>query len=279
VHLRHWQPLLLLLELLLVSLPASSSAREYPTRNKGTITIMADPSITVPLTLIARQFSYEKHMPVSVEFASTKEQIEKIEQGAEANVLISAKPLWIKRMQQGGLIDVYSRTNIAANQLVIIGPLGSQSSQTATEGTQLLKLLPIKKPDFQFGIGDPEYLAEGTYSLESVGMLDIEEDLEPHYTIFRSMSELSKSVANYNLYGMMYASDTLLYPRISKVMTLPESSHSPIIYQAVVVAGEYMNEAREFLKYLKQPKAQNYFKQAGFYSVKDDSPEHPNTAM
>lgn len=232
-------------------------------RSKGSVTVMADPSLTVPITLIAREFSFLRQMPVSVEFASTKEQIEKVEQGAEANVLISAKPLWIKRMQQGGLIDVYSRTNIASNRLVVMGALGARTAAQITDGKALLQLMPLHKNDFQFALGDPEYLAEGTYTLEALGMLDVEEDLEPHYTIFRSMSEMAKAVSNYTMYGVMYASDVLLYPRIHTVVPVPVHKYSPIIYQAVVVAGENMDEGREFVKFLQSSTAQRHFKQAG----------------
>ena len=247
----------------------TAQAQELPTRGKGSITVMADASLTVPLTLIAREFSREKHMPVSVEFASTKDQIEKIEQGAEANVLISAKPLWIKRMQQGGLIDVYSRTNIAENRLVVVGALGAQSLQADVTGDKLLKLFPRNKPEFQFAMGDPEYLAEGTYTLESLGMLGLEGDLESHFAIFRSISEMAKVVANtQGVYGVMYASDLLVYPRMSRIAQLPDGSHNPIVYQAVVVAGEYMDEAREFLKYVQQAHAQKYFEQAGMMAAR-----------
>jgi molybdate transport system substrate-binding protein len=247
----------------------------------GSVTIMADASITVPLSLIARDFSREHHMPVSVEFSSTKEQIAKIEQGAEANVLISAKPLWIKRMQQAGLIDVYSRTNIAANRVVLMGPLGVKTlgQGDAFGGSQVMKLMPTKRDGFQFGLADPEYLAEGTYTLEALGALGIEEDLEPHYMIVRNITDMAKSIANYDNYGMMYASDALLYPRISTVAVVPERMHGAIIYQGVVVAGEHMNEAREFLNYLKQPAARRYFEQAGFLPVTTHAPERPLDAL
>lgn len=244
-------------------------------RAKGSITVMADPSMTIPITLIARRFSRAYNMPVSVEFASTKEQIDKVEQGAEANVFISAKPLWIKQMQRLGLIDVYSRTNIAKNQLVLMGPLGAKTHTGELTGKTLMKLLPTGREGFQFTLGDPEYLAEGTYTLEALGVLDVEEELEQYYAIVRTVPDIIRMIGTYNGYGVMYRSDALLYDRIAQIGLMPEPSHTPVIYQAVVVAGEYMNEAREFLKYMQLPASQAIFKQAGFLAAPVDEEKVP----
>ena len=55
------------------------------------ITIMADPSMTVAISKIARAYSHKNNITVSAIFSSTKEQILQITDGADADVLITKR--------------------------------------------------------------------------------------------------------------------------------------------------------------------------------------------
>jgi len=226
------------------------------------VTVFADASLTIPLTKIARRYSSEKQLSVSAVFSSTKEQVERIEEGEEAHLFISAKPSWIKQLQQQGLIDVYSKTNIASNTLTIAGPQATEVSNNAN--SQMRGILPEDTTDFQFAVGDPEYLAEGTYGFQALANTGLNSELEPYYSIMRSPQDLSRATYLYGAYSAILKTDAMLHPKIHIIRDFPTESYDPIIYQAVVVAGENMDGARQFLSYLQSEEALEVLVNYGF---------------
>lgn len=229
------------------------------------ITVLADPSFTVPLTRIARRYGELYNTPVSLSFGSSKDQLAQVREGLEGNIFITAKAAWMKQLQQEGLMDVYSRTTIARNRLAIVSPLArkSQSASLADLTTRLVQT----DHDMLFALGDPEYVAEGTYTFETLSHYKLGGDFEPHFSILSSSYALKNTIANYDAYGAIFYTDAVLYPDISLVESLPEEAHQPILYQAAVIVGDGMDKAREFLNFLKGEEAQNLFRQYGFLSA------------
>ncbi len=241
---------------------------EQKSQDNSSISLMADASLITPISIIAREFSREKHVPVALEFGSTKEQVDKILGGAEANVFISVQPLWIKKLQDNGLIDVYSRTNIARNTLVVAAPLYVSSFDLSLKRKkQNKKYFPLGDEEFKFGFADAQLLAEGNYLIESMNMLELDNEMKMHYSLFKDMFSMAHAIEEFGFYGAMFKSDTYLHPKLHAVSTFPDNAHNPITYQAVVVAGEHMDEARRFIAYLKTSEAKAIFNRYGFEDV------------
>ncbi len=226
------------------------------------ITVMADPSMTIPLSKIARIYAQEKNIAVATSFGAGSVQIKDLEDGQEGNVFITARPALIRLLQSKGLMDVYSLTNIATNRLVLLGPKNNITNPRAKK--RLMKLLPTQEKDFQLALGDPEFLSEGTYALQLIRKLRLSRELEPSYSFFRDNFALRKAITQYGAYGFMFETDVLLYPDLNKLMTISSDDSSAIIYQAAVVAGDNMNVARDFLKFLTSKTAADIFKENGF---------------
>ena len=244
------------------------SVQEQKIKANSSVSLMADASLIIPISLIARDFSRKYHVPVALEFGSTKEQVSKLLQGAEANVFISAQPLTIKKLQNNGLIDVYSRTNITRNALVIAAPKNVQPFELSVKNRkQNIAYFPTNNEDFKFGFADAQLLTEGSYVIESFSMLDLDKNLKLHYSLFKDIDSMAHAIEEFGFYGAMYRTDTYLHPKLYAASLIPEKTHSPIIYQAVVVAGEHMDEARRFIAHLKTPQSQAIFTRFGFMDV------------
>ncbi len=228
------------------------------------ITILADTSLTVPLSLIVRQYVRATSVPITTAFANTKEQVDQIKQGGEADLFISAKPAWIASLQQQGLIDVYSRTSITGNRLELIA---ANPAPMQLEPEHLNRFFEKQDADYRFIMADPEYLAEGTYTLEALRKMKLLREIEPHLTLMDNIGLIKDSVAKYAAFSVIFKTDAMLDPTTTSLLTLPGDSHSPVIYEAVVVVGDNMDGAREFLKYLQSDAAKNTFKQYGFVNV------------
>lgn len=236
---------------------------------RGDVTVMADSSLTVPLTLIARNYAKEHGVQVATVFGSSKHHIKAIEAGDDANVFISAKPSWVKELQTKGLTDAYSRITVAGNQLSWVTARSRQHPIKLKSGISGASFVD-EYGDSLCSFGDPEYLAEGTYGLETLNSLSLMGEMEPCFSFLQEHSDMLRSITRYKGYGLVFSSETRIFPGIKEVNQVPADAHSPIHYQAVVVAGEDMPAGREFLSYLLSGAAKNIFREFRF-SVPDAS--------
>ncbi len=230
------------------------------------LTVMADPSLSVPLDIIARQYAVDHNISVTTVYSPTHRQIQAIEAGEEANILIAAKVRWIDELQQKGLIDVFSRTNIARNRLVIATHVEHKQNINPTDINTIQDITPVPD-DFMFVIGDPEYTAEGYYAMQALSHHDLHLLLEPYYSFIGSMHKVARLVTEYHAQGLMFRSDALLHPKVRIAHTFKPSTHSPILYQAAVIADARMEPAREFLEYLISDSSRATFKVYGLDPV------------
>lgn len=246
---------------------SSSVAKEGDT--PPGITVLADPSLTVPLTLIARAYAVDYQIPVSAQFAPTNLQIGEVEEGAEANVFIASKAIWLRQLEAKGLIDVYSRTPVARNTLVLAtySPRAPQISLTSPLTAKSFLSEGIKEEELSFALGDPEYTSEGTYALEALSRLRLDGELEPYFIFFRDMRSLSQSIDTNGAYGLMFRTDTMLLPQLHVAASFSEAMHTPIVYEAVTIAGENMAGGRHFVDYLTSDTARAIFTRHGFLPV------------
>lgn len=217
----------------------------------------------VPLNLAVRQVTLDKNVSVTTVFSATSGQIQDIEAGAEANVLISARTAWIDALQDRGLIDIYTRTNFARNTLVLASGAPIETFQdTSLTG---LSSQAGSLEQFTLAMGDPEQTAEGSYAIAALNYFTLHLSLEPYYRFFSTIYQLINALqAEQTGVGLIFGSDAMLFPNIHAIHTIPQAAHQPIMYQAVVVAGDESELARAFLSYLESPQAQAIFQDYGF---------------
>lgn len=252
-----------LLLLGMLSAPASAQER-LDAEVTADITVLADPSLTVPLVRIARRYGERFNLPVSTSFGSSKNHVEQIKEGLDGDVFITAKALWMQQLQQEGLMDVYSRTAIARNRLVIVAPPTRRG--TADSLSALSRMMAEPGHETLFALGNPEYVAEGTYTLETLSHYKLSGSFEPYFSIMQNSFSLKNLIAKYDAFGAIFATDALLYPDIVSVEQVEDTAHQPITYQGAVVVGENMDQAGRFLNFLKGEEAQGIFRQYGFLS-------------
>lgn len=221
------------------------------------VTIFATSSFTYPLVEISRLYSSKNNMSISVSFDSTAEQVRKILEGDQADIFISSHPRWMNELKQNGLIDVFSLTNIAHNRLALVSSPDTYIAKRMPKNLSIMdKLLYINKRSTMV-LSDPDQTALGIYSknaIETIGK-------RHHYALWHDIDKniLRSSGAKDTLYlishgsraGIVYYSDAYQNPEVDILAVFEEDTHEPITYQAAVVAGEHMQHARDFLKFLE----------------------------
>ena len=89
-------------------------------------------------------------------------------------------------------------------------------------------------------------------------------DLEPYTMYEKDLPEIISMIRDEGTLGLLYQSDAKNYKGLRVVDTVPEHAHKPITYVAVVLAGDRMEQSREFVDYLTQRRSKNIFQKHDF---------------
>lgn len=253
--------LALILTVCFFSAPLRANADEVTS-----ITVLADPSLTLPITKIVRAYSRDHFITVSASFPSPNEQAALIENGSESNVLITARSRTISDLTNQGLLDVYATNPVIQDRLVLAANASTDFTVDFAQPIDLNLVMEDESPDYAFVIGDAEYTSLGGYSLEALNGLDWLKQVEPRLLVMRDSESVRQVIFVGNL-GLLFLSDALNHDTLRVVSLIPEITHPPIRYQAAVVAGDNMDAARGFVSYLEGEVAQEIFASYGFLPV------------
>jgi molybdate transport system substrate-binding protein len=225
----------------------SQNSFALPGRN---LTVFAEQNMVAALVKIARLYSQKNHVIVSVNFNSSAELIGDVDSGEPADIFISAHSGWIETLRQKGLTDVYNTGHIARDKLVLVASKNNKKipERLLNKRITLIEALQILNNNKAILITDQEGNSSGKYSTDLLKSLSLN-DLQ----IFTKMAEDKSSVLdltrdNSENYALLLASQLNNKPNLK---ILASQKKDNIFYQALVIAGDNMETAREFLKFLK----------------------------
>ncbi len=256
-----WIPLLLLMGLCL-ALPAPDAAMAA---TPADVTVFAAASTTNALGDIAELFAARGRGKVVCSFASSSTLAKQIEQGAPAQVFISADQKWMNWMEERRLIEPGSRRDLLGNRLVIIAPRASQADLNFGTGRDLGRELLLALGDGRLALGDPDHVPVGIYAKHSLTQFGAWAALEPRLAraadVRAALTLVERGEAPL---GIVYSTDAAVTAKVRVVAVFPESSHPPIVYPACLVVGQATPQGRAFLEFLGSPEARKVFEKYGF---------------
>lgn len=227
------------------------------------LTIFAEPNMVVALTKISRLYSQKSNVIVSVNFGYSSDLIHEVDSGEPADVFISAHSGWIETLRQKGLVDVYNIGYIAIDKLALVTSKSNPTLQAelVTGKISIEEILKILDQNKSTLILDSEGNSSGKFSNELVRSLALE-----NLQLFNKLSEDKSPIlnivkSNSDQYALLLKSQ-VKNDRNLQILATKEDEN--IFYQALVIAGDNMEVAREFLKFLKTEAAKTIFKESGF---------------
>lgn len=229
----------------------------------ATVSVMADRSLNVAITEIARSYARKAGTVVNTSYQPPQVQQEQITEGAAADIVITPLLQWIEELKTQGLVDVYSLTPVAKNRMALVGPVDSTLQASWDEHFPTAAIIQSMHGEPGFAVGNPAILPEGSYARETLHSLGVADDLEPYTLYVKQLEQMFEVVGKQGGYGLFFYSSVLGRSDVRIIELVPENLHRPIQYYAVVVAGENMEKARKFLEYLKSPAAQQIFRDNG----------------
>ncbi|CAM3443416.1 MULTISPECIES: molybdate ABC transporter substrate-binding protein [Yersinia] len=226
------------------------------------ITVFAAASLTNALQDISSQYHKEKDVDVVASYASSSTLARQIEQGAPADLFISADQQWMDYAIDKKQIVDNTRYTLLGNKLVLIAPKDSKIDKVSIDKqTEWKKLLDGGR----LAVGDPDHVPAGIYAKEALEYLGAWTTLSPEMArannVRSAMALVERAEAPL---GIVYGSDAIASNKVKVVGVFPEQSHKPVEYPMAIVKGHENATVSAFYDYLKGPEAAAVFKRYGF---------------
>ncbi len=188
------------------------------------LTVFAAASLKESMDEAARAYEAASGQPVRVSYAASSVLARQIEQGAPADVFVSADLEWMDELQGKALVDADTRSELLGNTLVLIAPAASRSPPVALQ--QGLDLRPLLGERGRIALGMVDSVPAGKYARAGFQSLGLWEALAPRVAGVENVRAALMLVARGEApLGVVYGSDARAEPRVRVLATFPAGSH------------------------------------------------------
>ena len=233
------------------------------TEKQQDVYIVAAASMTDAIKEIGA--NYEKEHPnvkLTYNFGSSGALQTQIEQGAPADVFISAAQKQMNALDEKGLIDKSTRKDLLENKVVLIVPKDSELSLNDFADVATDKVNKI-------ALGEPKAVPVGQYSEEIFSNLKILDAMKQKAVYASDVRQVLGWVETGEVdCGIVYATDAAISDKVKVLMEAPENTHKPVVYPiAMVNSSKNPDVAKDFIAYLSQDAQKNILAKYGFFSI------------
>lgn len=247
-----------MIALLLIGVGApfhSSANAEQP------VTVFAAASLKESAEKIAAAWKAAGDADVTFSFAGSSALAKQIEEGAPADVFISADLKWMDHLDKAGRVNGDTRFNLLGNRIVLVAPKDSTAATTIAPGFPLAALLGSER----LAMANVDAVPAGAYgkaALESLGVWEsVRDKVAQAENVRAALLLVSRGEAPL---GIVYETDARVDPGVKILDRFPEDSHPAIVYPAALTTDSENSRAADFLAYLQGADAHVIFTAAGF---------------
>jgi len=238
--------------------PWSSQA---PARAQGgDVVVFAAASLKNALDAVNAQWQKETGKSAKISYAASSALAKQIEQGAPAQMFISADLDWMDYVEKKNQIKPESRSNLLGNRIVLIAPKDKAQPIDIKPGFDLAKVLG----DGRLSMANVDSVPAGKYgkaALEKLGVwASVSNKLAQAENVRAALLLVSRGEAPA---GIVYQTDAASDSSVKIIGTFPEDTHPPIIYPIALTANA-SPDAAAFLAYIRSDKAKPLFEAQGF---------------
>jgi molybdate transport system substrate-binding protein len=227
----------------------------------GEVTVFAAASLKTALDEIAASWQAETGSAVAISYAGSSQMAQQIEQGAPADIFISAAVNWMDILETEGRILPESRFDLLGNSLVLVAHGAGAARVEIGPELDLARLLGGGK----LAMALVDSVPAGVYGKEALTSLglwaSVEGSVAQTDNVRAALDLVSLGEAPF---GIVYGSDAIADKGVTMVGTFPPDSHSPIVYPAALVTGRDHPTAVAFLDHLSSDVARAVFESQGF---------------
>ncbi|WP_261129943.1 molybdate ABC transporter substrate-binding protein [Bacillus sp. Marseille-Q3570] len=253
--------IILFFALLIVLVGCQGQSNEK--NQKVEVYVLAAASLNNAMKQVEKEFE-DTHPEIDLitSFASSGTLQRQIEQGAPADVFISASEVEFDRLRNKELIHPdYSKT-ILSNELALV--------------TNKSLHAEIQKPDDltsdginRISIGAPESVPAGKYAKETLEKLKLWKQIENNIIYAKDVQQVLSYIETGNVdAGFVYKSDAKTSSKVEIQSIIESDLHSPILYPAGVLKNtQHLEEAKQFYEFLSNKQTMETFIEFGFKPI------------
>lgn len=242
----------------------SKNEKETGEKNEGKkpvteLTVLAAASMTDAMQEIGEAYQEtHENIEITYQFDSSGTLKTQIEEGAPADIFISAATKQMDELVQGELVAEDSVFPWLENKVVLIVPKDSEDGPDSFEDAAEEEVPMI-------AIGN-EDVPVGQYTQTIYQNLGLWENIQAKANLASNVRQVLDWVATGNApCGVVYATDAQIEENVKVVCEAPKGSCDPVIYPAgMVSASKEKEEAAEFLEYLKTEAVSEILEAYGF---------------
>jgi molybdate transport system substrate-binding protein len=246
---------------LLVAAAGSLAELTPAAAQEKTLTVFAAASMKNALDDVNAAYTKKTGVKVVTSYAASSTLMKQIEQGAPADVFVSADLEWMDYGSQKKVIKDDTRTNLLGNKLVLVAPKDSKLADVKIgPGFDLAKLAG----DGRITTGDVASVPVGKYAKAALEKLGAWQAAAPKFAMAESVRAALALVARGEaVLGIVYETDAKVEPNVKIVGVFPEDSHPPVIYP-VAATVTAKPDANDYLAFLRSQAAKTVFETYGF---------------
>jgi molybdate transport system substrate-binding protein len=237
------------------------SANAPAQAQEKSLTVFAAASMKNALDDVDAAYTKKTGVNLKVSYAASSALMKQIEQGAPADVFVSADLDWMDYGSQKNVIKDDTRVNLLGNRIVLIAPKDSKLADVAIgPGFDLAKLAG----DGRVTTGDVKAVPVGKYAKAALEKLGAWKAVEPKMAMAENVRAALALVARGEAaLGIVYETDAKVEPGVKIIGAFPDDWHPPIIYP-VAATTSAKPETNGYLAFLRSQTAKAIFEKYGF---------------
>ncbi len=224
------------------------------------VLVFAAASLKTALDAIAAHWRKETGGRATISYAASSTLAKQIDNGAPADLFISADQDWMDYLQERKQVDPETRIDLLGNSLVLIAPADSPARVTIAPGFPLAALIG----DGHLAMADPGAVPAGRYAKAALTALGVWPAIAGRIAAAENVRAALLLVARGEApLGIVYRTDAAAEPAVRVVGIFPPDSHPPIVYPMALTRAASPG-APAFASYLRGAAARALFEAQGF---------------
>lgn len=223
------------------------------------VQVFAAASLTGAVGELAKAYEQKTGVHVVSSFAAASTLAKQIENGAPAEIFISADQKWMDYLVERKQIDAATRKDLVGNSLVVIAPKGKGFALTVTK-----EFAGETAFTGRLAVGDPTNVPVGIYAKEAFITLGwwtwLEKRLAPTADVRAALRLVETGEVDV---GVVYATDAKSSEKVEVVAAIPGELHKPVRYP-IAATAHAGTAARAFLAFLTGAEAKPVYERFGF---------------
>jgi molybdate transport system substrate-binding protein len=239
------------------ALLAALAFTEAPARAQ---TVFAAASLKNAMDEAAAAYRGAAKAKPAISYAASPALAKQIENGAPADIFISADLDWMDYLDKKDLLAPGTRRNLLGNRLVLIAPAKQPMYLHVGPGFPISKALG----NGRIALADPQSVPAGKYAkaaFEKLGVWDqLSGRIAPAEDVRAALALVARGQARL---GVVYQTDARAEAGVMVVGVFPTDTHPPIIYPIAALKGA-KSGTTDLLNFLESAQARRIFEKHGF---------------